>query len=1749
MKAKENEENMESVKAELLLITNTFWQALADRDIEKRFLQCADTITFIGTGLDEKASGKAAYYAINKKGVEQYPEKFKLTILWERASVIEDIGWVENETQWAQMINGKEEKTLIRNTIVLKKTDGKWWIVHVHGSVPDFRLSGQNYITNAETIKINRELEREVYQRTKELNQKNRELEIESSLERVRAVAMGMHEPDDMLEVCQMISDQLKILGIGEIRNVQTAIVEGREDGHYMNYQYFPQYDKRIIEDVEIGKHPNVQAMISRMQQSQDAFFSHSFTGIALEEWKQYRKDDHQFSDPILDEANQVHFYFYSIGQGGLGLSTYTLLAENQIALFQRFRNVFTLAYQRFRDIEQAEAQAREAQIEASLERVRARSMAMQKSEELVEASNVLFSELHKLGIEAIRTGVGTVDSEKETIVVWSSQLIEKNEIKILGEVPRKAHPFFDAYYTAWKRKEPWLTYTMHGDEIKAYYWKMSALLSYPEKTEFNPTESFNIFFFPEGSLNVITDRTLTESECKLIQRFATVFGQIYRRFLDMQLAEAQAREAQIELALERVRARTMAMQRSDELSETAYILFQQFTALGESPLQITIGIVHEEEGYIEFRVTDWAGGGLQVNRGFNASIDEPTLIYKMFTAWKGQQKSLVIDLSGKELEDWVTFRNAISGVKVSSTDTKGRRVITCAFFSKGHISFSSSEPRPKETTQLLERFAGVFDQTYTRFLDLQKSEAQTKEAQIEAALERIRSRTMGMQKSEELREVIQVVYQQFNHLHILIEHTGFIMDYKARDDMHIWLADKYASPFEITIPYFDSPHWNSFVEAKEKGNDSFANLLAFEEKNKFYRDLFVLIPSLPDESKKSILDKPGLAISTVLLDNVGLYIENFQGIPYTDEENAVLMRFGKVFQQTYTRFLDLQKAEAQSKEARIEASLERVRAQAMAMHSSDDLAYTIDTFFTELKGLGVTPHRCGVGINDVETRTAAMIATTATHGNETKKVSGILKLTGHPVLDNIFEHWVKQEEYHPVLRGKEILDYYNVMNPQVDVTTFAQDETQFGYYFFFKEGGVFAWFDTAMDESILQIFRRFTTVLSLTHRRYMDLKEAEAQAREARIEAALEKVRSRTMAMQKSTELPEAANLLFQQLQALGMPAWSAGYTLWDTDKKAITLWMSSEGVIQLPFKAPLTEDPSFIHFLDAYQRGESLHVEEVGGEALAAHYTYMRTLPGVGEVLNKIIEAGFPLPTFQIFHAAYFSHGFLLFITYEPVPDAHDIFKRFATVFDQTYTRFLDLQKSEAQTREAKIEAGLERVRSRTMAMQSCDELAETASVVLYELVKLGIAPSRLYIAIIENDHRDVHFYLTNEDGGKDCSVYTAQIEKNSTIRKMYNGWADQLASISFSMEGDELSAYFDYLREEVGVPFKSAQIPPRRVQTIAYFSQGYIGIAAPDDQPEETTKLLERFAAVFNLTYTRFNDLKQAEKLAYQANLDLLRLKEEKARTEMALAELKAAQAQLIQSEKMASLGELTAGIAHEIQNPLNFVNNFSDVNTELIEEMKAELASGNTEEAIAIANDIFDNEQKINHHGKRADAIVKGMLQHSRTSSGVKEPTDINALADEYLRLAYHGLRAKDKSFNAIMKTDIDESIGKIDIIPQDIGRVILNLITNAFYAVNEKKKQQMEGYEPIVTVTTKKTDDRIMLSIKDNGNGIPPSIMDKIFQPFFTTKPTGQGTGLGLSLSYDIVKAHGGELLLETKEGEGTTFVIQLPIKS
>jgi signal transduction histidine kinase/tetratricopeptide (TPR) repeat protein len=849
---------------------------------------------------------------------------------------------------------------------------------------------------------------------------------------------------------------------------------------------------------------------------------------------------------------------------------------------------------------------------------------------------------------------------------------------------------------------------------------------------------------------------------------------------------ETKNRELEIEAALDRVRTKVMGMKNSSELNETSLVFGDQLKRLGIEWQFSYFWLVNEDKNENTFWIT-WPDYKTSITSYTMNEAEE--YFNDCLVSWRTGIKIHDNYVPPNEVKAWLDTYQRIADnaggeakkIMVPETFEKGVYYYD-AMMKYGSFGICINKPATKEEKDIQCRFAIEFERAYTRFLELKKAEEQSREAQIEAALERVRSKSMAMHHSNDLLSIIEVVREQLTLLGFKFDAVNFITDITEQDYL-FWLAvpgEKIVSSFRV--PRHDYTGSRLLQEAIEQGKLFYSYTLDKSKKDLFFRNFFENSEArnLSEEGKQHVYSMPGLAAAVVVLKKVVFNVSNFEGVLYSDEENNIIIRFGQVFEQSYTRFLDLQKVEARARESKIEASLDRVRAMAMAMHSSKDLAETVNTFFKELKILGIIPIRCGVGVIDDKTQTSSLTATTSSKQGDSYAVVAELKLQGHPVLESIFIHWQQQEEYYPVLTGKELKNYYQAMRPQAVFPDYPEEAIQYGNYFYFPEGLVFAWTEKALTDEEVNIFRRFTSVISLTYRRY----------------------------------------------------------------------------------------------------------------------------------------------------------------------------------------------------------------------------------------------------------------------------------------------------------------------------------------------------------------------------------KELVQAELLAAKAEEDLVLLKEEKRKTEEALKELKATQAQLIQSEKMASLGELTAGIAHEIQNPLNFVNNFSEVNSELIDELKTELEAGNRQQAFDIARDIKENEIKIIHHGKRADAIVKGMLQHSRSSSGQKEPTDINILADEYLRLAYHGLRAKDKSFNAKFETDFDPSLGKINVLPQDLGRVILNLINNAFYAVSAKASSTTEkNYTPTVLVSTRKTNGNVELKIRDNGIGIPEKAIDKIFQPFFTTKPTGQGTGLGLSLSYDIIRSHGGNINVKTKEEEGTEFIISIPANS
>ncbi|MEP6597234.1 MAG: ATP-binding protein [Ginsengibacter sp.] len=656
---------------------------------------------------------------------------------------------------------------------------------------------------------------------------------------------------------------------------------------------------------------------------------------------------------------------------------------------------------------------------------------------------------------------------------------------------------------------------------------------------------------------------------------------------------------------------------------------------------------------------------------------------------------------------------------------------------------------------------------------------------------------------------------------------------------------------------------------------------------------------------------------------------------------------------------------------------------------------------------------------------------------------------------------------------------------------------------------------------------------------------ELERRKRQLEIEAALDNVRITAGSMRSSSELGEASAILFQQLNELGINALRTAVGIFDDPNQAMELWLTSYAesgeMTRMLYYFNFHIHPVFENIIPARQANKPYALTILSGNEVRLYYQTMSTFLSVPrqQVFNET----------EYFYSFFFSDGTINVVTNQPLTEEQcKITIRFAQVFGLIYTRFLDLQTAETSTREAQIESALERVRARAQAMQQPEELKDVARVFRQEMGMLGVDELETCDICIydENTRKSEYWFALRDSRTAESKIVSDEFEIDLhdtwAGREMLQFYHSDAKETSIAMTGDQHKEWIRYCEAKCA-SFRGyyADETPDRSYHLYKFSNGAISQYSASLISQERWDLLKRVASVFSLAYSRFKDLTQAR-------IDLQNLKEEKNRAENALAELKATQKQLIQSEKMASLGELTAGIAHEIQNPLNFVNNFSEVNKELLIELNEEIEKGNYEEVKIIAEDITNNEEKISHHGKRADIIVKGMLQHSRVSTGQKEPTDINTLADEYLRLSYHGMRAKDKTFNATLETDFDAGISKINIIPQDIGRVLLNLYNNAFYAVADASASPArQGYKPSVAVRTRRIDDKFEIRVTDNGNGIPQKVIDKIFQPFFTTKPTGQGTGLGLSLSYDIIKAHGGEIKVGTTEGEGAEFTIQLPL--
>ncbi len=2019
-------------------------------------------------------------------------------------------------------VNGTANKLQFRLSFIFEYDKKRWVLVHSHTSTPDHQRSDNEVWPVEELRKRTAVLEKSLDEKIAELEVKNRELQIENALEKVRARTMAMQRSDELSETATVLFQEFKKLDenpiqitIGIVNEAAGVIEFSGTDWGGSGSQLNQIYGLSI-------KEPTVIKKVYAGWKKQKKSIVIDLTGQNLEDWIGYRNVATGVTIRSKDTGGRRVIGVAFFSKGHISISTNTSLPSKTISLLERFAGVFDGTYTRFLDLKQAEAQTREAQIETSLERVRSKTMAMYRSQELSEVISVLSQQLYLLGFHVDNAMFNTNYHEKD----WNLWMAYRDKpYPEQVQIPYFDHPFFNHFKDAVANEATIASSAMNKkekDRLLDHLYGNSALANLvPDELKKlaygKPGASWSVALLKFISVGVLNFDAVpyTDEQNSILKRFGSVFEQSYIRFLDLQKAEAQAEEARIETALEKVRSRSLAMHKSEELQEVVDTVFARLKELNFEVHAASIVIPSiEAEGALYWVATDALtySNSIFIPSNFQGAIGQDvaaaladgsnffakTYCYKE----KNEMYQYLFENTDFGLipEDRKRFILGSKSVTFSAS-LAGKIAIQLVRFNE--VSFSEKE------NATLKRFARVFEQAYVRFLDLMKAEQQAEEAQIENALEKVRSRSLAMHKSEELQEVVNTLFERMHELGIDNDSTNILLNpTEGSRDIDFWIANEtHAFSTRVFVPHSDHLIINEALDARDSGKDLFSKTYTFEEKNKWFNYAFEHsdLRHSPEERKQFILSSEAYTISVAFTKNAAVHLSRYSKKIFSERENDILKRFARVFEQAYIRFLDLQKAEEQAREATIEASLERVRSKTMAMHNSQDVGNTVAIMFDELVKLGVETNRCGILIMDQNKPAEAWTAKASTHGEATL-IIGHFAMTIHPMLENAYAAWVaKESSFSYEMIGEDLKAYYRAItstpNYSIQFDIDSLPERQFHTDFFFPDGCIFAFTREPLQENASIVFKRFAGVFGQTYRRYLDLKKAESQAREAKIEAALERVRYRAMAMQNSDDVWLATATMFTELDTLEIETLRCGILVGD-ESETMEVWSvskSAEGkVIKGAGRINMNTTPLWKAMYKTWRQKQDFLFYPLAGKEKDDYY---KVITGMNNYLTGPIEE---MPD-QFTQAYFFGEGTLWAFSKNPHSEADkNVLKKFTGVFALTFRRFQDLKKAEEQAREAKIEASLERVRSRTLAMQSSNELAETSVVVLQQLIGLGIQPNRLYIAIIKDDDGRIEFWVTDEKGTQVSNKFIGNSNDNLSFKKMYDGWKEEKKSIVIDMQGKELEEYLQHLTT-LGVPFnKDFQV--RREHTVAYFSKGFMGLVSFEPQPRETTRLLERFAGVFNLTFTRYLDLKQAEEQAReavieaalekvrgkamamhssndliatasqvftelrklgikpmlcgvglltkenrqvqlyaatsgegenlslagsdlldghpvlsalydswltgedyfpvlkgdevktyyeklksnfvvpesqtlyeqhgyflpfsegyfygwsekpfseseiktlnrfktiidltfrryvelqksegsardairQASLDRVRaeiasmrttsdlekitpliwrelttlgipfircgvfimdeakelchaflstpegkaiaavempyasgiikdaiapwrhkqvytdhwdakrfiefwqemtsmganasqtqyqlehppenlhlyflpflqgmlyagnvaplgeddmsllqsvadafstayaryedfnkLETAKKQVENTLTDLKLAQTQLIQSEKMASLGELTAGIAHEIQNPLNFVNNFSEVSNELLDEMEAEIDKGNAEDAKALAHDVKKNLEKILHHGKRADSIVKGMLQHSRSSSGVKEAVDINALADEYLRLAYHGLRAKDKSFNAAFKTDFDTAIGKVNVLQQDLGRVILNLLTNAFYAVTEKSKGMKPGekYEPTVTVTTKKIGDksdnyRVEIRVSDNGNGIPMKVQDKIFQPFFTTKPTGQGTGLGLSLSYDIVtKGHGGELRVETKEGEGSTFVIVLPM--
>src|SRR6186997_1630556 len=1047
-----------------------------------------------------------------------------------------------------------------RISSLFHKKNNKWKVIHQHGSFPDSKTEEGEQV-NTDKIKAeNIQLRDAVKRRTEELENKNRELEIETALERVRAVAMAMRKPEDLPGIGKTLFTELKSLGFTELRNTEIIIISDSKET--LTSYYYSDYGVTGVVEVDYKSDTKVQSWVNQLKKANDAFAEVIITEKEIKAWRKYREEVGHLPDTKLNKAKAVYYYSYSIGMGGVSISTFKPASHEHIEILERFRNVFNLSYQRYIDIAKAEAQAREAQIETALERVRSRSMAMHKSDDLHEVIKVVTEQLSVLGLKFNVANFAKINSDGS----WDLWLSTPEQAyPALIHVPYLDHPIFNRITEEEAKGNDFYTdvYTREQTNIFFHHFFENTIArNSPEERKLFVYSSKGLarsvfqtknIWFSVGRYDITA---FTDEENAIFKRFANVFEQAYTRFLDLQKAEAQARETEIELSLERVRAKTMAMQKPSEFAEIINVIGEQFVHLGFDIDWVNFGA----SGFaISEGIDIWNFAVIPGTSPISARVFIPYFDHPVFTTsaasinefTNGGKDFIVVTLDKQTKDTWLDhlftktiFKDVPEEYRIIQYAKPGYTTSNISlkdtWLSIGKFDIKNFTD---EQHAILRRFANAFGQAYTRFLDLQKAEAQAREAQIEASLERVRSRAMAMQNSDELKELIGTVFTELTKLDIALTRC-LIMIYDPRSNDSVWWMANSEAPTEpigLRIQNHEHPPYAAYLKAWQEKKLKWVYVLEGAVKKDWDDFLFVEteLSHLPDFVIAGMKAPERVYLNSSFNSFGNLTLATLE--PLSTEHFDILLRFAKVFDLTYTRFNDLQKAEAQTREAQIEAALERVRARSMGMQKSDELAEAAQLLYNEFGTLGINTILCGYMFINEEKN--SQTAWTVLPDGTLLPNSMDFPLTGDHVLNKRYEDWKQKKPLHILsIQGEANKEHHRFLSNHVppfvvkDIFSKVPDRIVF-HCANFSNGYLLILATDYFSQEEQQTVIRFAKVFELTYTRFLDLQKAEAQTKEAKIEAALERVRSRSMAMHSPQELKDVALELRNQLGLLEQP------------------------------------------------------------------------------------------------------------------------------------------------------------------------------------------------------------------------------------------------------------------------------------------------------------------------------------------------------------------------------------------------------------------------------------------------------------------------------------------------------------------------------------------------------------------------------------------------------------------------------------